>query len=126
MGAMLEHLRRMFASGRGDPRGTTPTEAYRHAGPDELVETEGVVMAGPAGAPSGEAAAPSPAPRQDAAAGADDQAGAFAGGETAPAHEWTSGYDGDDPVRREAAERAARAVETDEAGGPTARERERG
>lgn len=118
---MLDRLRQLFASGRGDPRGTIPTESYRRAGPDELVETEGVVMAGPAGAaPAGHCGSGAPASRRgEPAADLDGPAEPSPTGETAPAHEWTSGYDGDDPLRRDAAERAARAVETDEAGGPT-------
>lgn len=35
----------------GDPRGGLQNEAYRHAAPDEVVEADGVVMAGPGGAP---------------------------------------------------------------------------
>jgi hypothetical protein len=35
----------------GDPRGGLQDEAYRHAEPTELVEVDGVVMSGPAGAP---------------------------------------------------------------------------
>lgn len=116
---MLDRLRRLFDSGRGDPRGTTPTEPYRQAGPDDLVETEGVVMAGPAGATPSR---PGPGPTATAA-GEPPPPSPSGSGETAPAHEWTSGYDGDDPVRQEAADRAARAVEADEAGGPTEAER---
>ena len=35
----------------GDPRGGVQSDEYRHAGPRELVEEDGVVMSGPAGAP---------------------------------------------------------------------------
>jgi hypothetical protein len=35
----------------GDPRGGVQSDEYRHADPRELVEDEGVVMSGPAGAP---------------------------------------------------------------------------
>jgi hypothetical protein len=35
----------------GDPRGGVQDEAYRHAGPDQLVEAEDVAMSGPGGAP---------------------------------------------------------------------------
>ena len=35
----------------GDPRGGVQTDEYRHAGPTELVEEDGVVMSGPGGAP---------------------------------------------------------------------------
>ena len=35
----------------GDPRGGVQSDQYRHADPRELVEDEGVVMSGPAGAP---------------------------------------------------------------------------
>jgi hypothetical protein len=35
----------------GDPRGGLQDEAYRHAEPTEVVEADGVVMSGPAGAP---------------------------------------------------------------------------
>ena len=35
----------------GDPRGGVQDEEYRHAGPDDLVEAEGVAMSGPAGSP---------------------------------------------------------------------------
>ena len=35
----------------GDPRGGVQSEAYRRADPRELVEEDGVVMGGPAGAP---------------------------------------------------------------------------
>ena len=34
-----------------DPRGGLQSDDYRHADPRELVEDEGVVMSGPAGAP---------------------------------------------------------------------------
>ena len=35
----------------GDPRGGVQSDEYRHADPRELVEEDGVVMSGPAGAP---------------------------------------------------------------------------
>ena len=35
----------------GDPRGGVQDEGYRHAEPDAVVETEGVAMSGPGGAP---------------------------------------------------------------------------
>ena len=35
----------------GDPRGGVQSDEYRHADPREVVEDEGVVMAGPGGAP---------------------------------------------------------------------------
>jgi hypothetical protein len=35
----------------GDPRGGVQSDEYRHAPPTELVEEDGTVMAGPAGAP---------------------------------------------------------------------------
>lgn len=35
----------------GDPRGGVQSEAYRHAGPTEIVEEAGTAMSGPAGAP---------------------------------------------------------------------------
>jgi hypothetical protein len=35
----------------GDPRGGVQSDTYRHADPREIVEEEGVAMAGPAGAP---------------------------------------------------------------------------
>jgi hypothetical protein len=35
----------------GDPRGGLQSDEYRQADPRELVEDEGVVMSGPAGAP---------------------------------------------------------------------------
>lgn len=34
----------------GDPRGGVQREEYRHARPDDIVEEDGVVMAGPGGA----------------------------------------------------------------------------
>jgi hypothetical protein len=37
----------------GDPRGGVQNQAYRSAEPTELVEEDGVVMSGPAGAPAG-------------------------------------------------------------------------
>jgi hypothetical protein len=38
----------------GDPRGGVQSDEYRHADPRDLVETDGVVMSGPAGAPQDE------------------------------------------------------------------------
>ena len=35
----------------GDPRGGVQSDAYRSADPRDLVEEDGVVMGGPAGAP---------------------------------------------------------------------------
>jgi len=35
----------------GDPRGGLQAPEYRHAEPTDVVETDGVAMAGPAGAP---------------------------------------------------------------------------
>ena len=35
----------------GDPRGGVQSDEYRHAEPTDVVETEGVVMSGPGGAP---------------------------------------------------------------------------
>jgi hypothetical protein len=35
----------------GDPRGGLQSDEYRHADPRDLIEEEGVVMGGPAGAP---------------------------------------------------------------------------
>jgi hypothetical protein len=35
----------------GDPRGGEQDPAYRHAGPEDVVEVEGVAMSGPGGAP---------------------------------------------------------------------------
>jgi hypothetical protein len=35
----------------GDPRGGLQDETYRHADPRDVVESEGVVMSGPGGAP---------------------------------------------------------------------------
>jgi hypothetical protein len=35
----------------GDPRGGVQSEEYRHARPEDVVEEDGVAMAGPAGAP---------------------------------------------------------------------------
>ena len=35
----------------GDPRGGVQSDEYLHAEPTELVEEDGVVMSGPAGAP---------------------------------------------------------------------------
>jgi hypothetical protein len=39
----------------GDPRGGVQSDEYRHAEPTELVEEDGVVMSGPAGAPQEDA-----------------------------------------------------------------------
>jgi hypothetical protein len=36
----------------GDPRGGVQSEEYRHARPEDIVEEDGVVMAGPGGAPA--------------------------------------------------------------------------
>jgi len=36
---------------KGDPRGGVQNDEYRHAEPTDLVETDGVVMSGPGGAP---------------------------------------------------------------------------
>ena len=36
----------------GDPRGGVQSGEYRHARPEEIVEEDGVAMAGPAGAPA--------------------------------------------------------------------------
>jgi hypothetical protein len=41
----------------GDPRGGVQSDAYRHAGPEQLVEEDGVAMAGPAGAPQDDSTA---------------------------------------------------------------------
>lgn len=38
----------------GDPRGGLQSEEYRHAEPDDVVEQDGTVMAGPGGAPQDE------------------------------------------------------------------------
>jgi hypothetical protein len=35
----------------GDPRGGVQDEEYRHAEPDSVVESDGVAMSGPGGAP---------------------------------------------------------------------------
>jgi hypothetical protein len=35
----------------GDPRGGVQSDDYRHARPEDVVEEDGVVMGGPAGAP---------------------------------------------------------------------------
>jgi hypothetical protein len=35
----------------GDPRGGVQSDEYRHADPRDLLEEDGVVMSGPAGAP---------------------------------------------------------------------------
>jgi hypothetical protein len=44
--------------GEADPRGRTSAEAYNTADPRDIVEEDGVAMAGPAGAPQ-EGATPS-------------------------------------------------------------------
>jgi hypothetical protein len=41
----------------GDPRGGVQSDAYRHAGPEQVVEEDGVAMAGPAGAPQDDSTA---------------------------------------------------------------------
>ncbi|HEY0417398.1 MAG TPA: hypothetical protein VGC78_13525 [Gaiellaceae bacterium] len=41
----------------GDPRGGLQAPEYRHAEPTELVEADGVAMAGPGGAPQEELSA---------------------------------------------------------------------
>jgi hypothetical protein len=38
----------------GDPRGGVQSDEYRHAGPEDVVEEDGTVMAGPGGAPDGD------------------------------------------------------------------------
>jgi hypothetical protein len=38
-------------SEQDDPRGTTPSEEYRHADPRDLVSEDDVTMGGPGGAP---------------------------------------------------------------------------
>jgi hypothetical protein len=43
--------KRRAAKQQGDPRGGLQSEEYRHADPREIVEEDGVVMSGPAGAP---------------------------------------------------------------------------
>jgi hypothetical protein len=43
--------KRRTAAQEGDPRGGLQSEEYRHADPREIVEEEGIVMSGPAGAP---------------------------------------------------------------------------
>ena len=35
----------------GDPRGGVQSDAYRHAGPGEIVVEDGTAMSGPAGTP---------------------------------------------------------------------------
>jgi hypothetical protein len=35
----------------GDPRGGVQSDDYRHADPREVIETDGVAMSGPGGAP---------------------------------------------------------------------------
>ena len=35
----------------GDPRGGVQSDEYRHAGPTDVVEADGVPMSGPGGAP---------------------------------------------------------------------------
>jgi hypothetical protein len=45
----------VHALGReGDPRDGVQSDAYRHAGPDEIVVEEGTAMSGPGGAPQDE------------------------------------------------------------------------
>jgi hypothetical protein len=39
----------------GDPRGGVQSDEYRHARPEDIVEEDGVVMAGPGGAPATDA-----------------------------------------------------------------------
>jgi hypothetical protein len=39
----------------GDPRGGAQSDEYRHAQPEDIVEEDGVVMAGPGGAPATDA-----------------------------------------------------------------------
>jgi hypothetical protein len=46
----------------GDPRGGVQDPAYRTSGPDEVVEAEGVAMAGPGGSPEDDS---SPDERRD-------------------------------------------------------------
>ena len=41
----------------GDPRGGVQDDDYRHAGPEEIVESDGVAMSGPGGAPQDDASA---------------------------------------------------------------------
>jgi hypothetical protein len=36
----------------GDPRGGVQSDEYRHARPEDIVEEDSVVMAGPGGAPA--------------------------------------------------------------------------
>jgi hypothetical protein len=36
----------------GDPRGGIQSDEYRHAGPEDVIEEDEVVMGGPAGAPT--------------------------------------------------------------------------
>jgi hypothetical protein len=38
----------------GDPRGGVQSDEYRHAGPEDVVSEDGVVMAGPGGSPEDE------------------------------------------------------------------------
>ena len=47
-GLPLEELER---EGEGEPRGGLQSEEYRTADPRDIVEEDGVAMAGPAGAP---------------------------------------------------------------------------
>jgi hypothetical protein len=37
---------------QGDPRGGVQSDEYRHTRPEDLVEEDGVAMAGPGGAPA--------------------------------------------------------------------------
>ena len=39
---------------QGDPRGGVQSEEYRHSGPTDVVEQDGVAMSGPGGAPQDE------------------------------------------------------------------------
>ena len=41
----------------GDPRGGMQSDEYRHAEPTDVVESEGVAMSGPGGAPQDEMSA---------------------------------------------------------------------
>jgi len=41
----------------GDPRGGMQSGEYRHAGPTDIVEQDGVAMSGPGGAPQDDAGA---------------------------------------------------------------------
>jgi hypothetical protein len=39
----------------GDPRGGVQSDAYRHAGPEDVVVEDGTAMSGPGGAPRSDA-----------------------------------------------------------------------